>query len=412
MHDGSIENFSDLELENEVDFLRSAHSHLDVHLSDEFSAVGETEEIHRSVSEVVQDVLCVTPSGDKNTAASVMLGSMAKAKPLATASSSGHNDSLPSGNFKCNIVVGHALNSLGPERVEHFWEKGFWSNVFTDGDPVDSMFPKGLKRPWSFFEPTVDGLSEDAGVIVREPKFVSGSCHYSTSVISGGLQSSWRDEREAKWETAIRRWHSLIMSWSSDAVLIQTVLNGETFKEQSQVLVDVFYNKAPATLLKRCSGLNRITCDLKKLGMNFPCSEPAFYDFMCRQRVEGAPASRLKSCFESLVFCRHVLGLSELDDCINTRRCLGVTARSIHDKVRQASPLRVEHLQYLHKRIHTDPDVWNKAFIGMVFFCTYGRSRWSDAQHGERIIDDRDDSGELIYIEVETGCTKLQGLCT
>ena len=196
------------------------------------------------------------------------------------------------------------------------------------------------------------------------------------------------------------------MSWSSDAVLIQTVLRGETFKEQSQVLVDVFYNKAPATLLKRCSGLNRITCDLNKLGVAFPCSEPDFYDFMCRQRAEGAPASRLKSCFESVVFCRHVLGISELDECINSRRCLGVTARSIHDKVRQASPLRVEHLQYLHKRIHTDPDVWNKAFIGMVFFCAYGRSRWSDAQHGERIIDDRDDSGKLIYIEVETGVHK------
>ena len=196
------------------------------------------------------------------------------------------------------------------------------------------------------------------------------------------------------------------MSWSSDAVLIQTVLSGETFKEQSQVLVDVFYNKAPATLLKRCSGVSRITCDLKRFGTSFPCSEPDFYDFMCRQRAEGAPASRLKPCFESLVFCRHVLGLSELDDCINSRRCLGVTARSIHDKVRQASPLRVEHLQYLHKRIHTDPDVWNKAFIGMVFFCAYGRSRWSDAQHGEKIIDDRDDSGKLIYIEVETGVHK------
>ena len=155
------------------------------------------------------------------------------------------------------------------------------------------------------------------------------------------------------------------MSWSSDSVLIETVLKGETFREQSQVLVDVFYNKAPATLLKRCSGVNRITCDLKKRGISFPCAEADFYDFMCRQRAEGAPASRMKACFESLVFCRHVLGLSELDECINSRRCLGVTARSIHDKVRQASPLKVVHLQYLHKRIHTDPDVWNRAFIGV-----------------------------------------------
>ncbi len=135
-------------------------------------------------------------------------------------------------------------------------------------------------------------------------------------------------------------------------------------------------------------------------------AEADFYDFMCRQRAEGAPASRMKACFESWVFCRHVLGLSELDECISSRRCLGVTARSTHVKVRQASPLKVVHLQYLHKRIHTDPDVWNRAFIGMVLFCTYGRSRWSDAQHGERIIDDREDSNNLIYIEVETGVHK------
>ena len=39
---------------------------------------------------------------------------------------------------------------------------------------------------------------------------------------------------------------------------------------------------------------------------------------------------------------------------------------------------------------------------GMVVFCTYGRSRWADAQHGERLIADRDESNRLIYIEVET----------
>ena len=217
-------------------------------MSDEFSAVGESEAVHQSLSEGIHDVLDEKTSGDKQTAASVMLGAMAKAKPQSV-SSSGHNNALSSRNFNCDVVVAHALNSLEPDRVEHFWEKGFWSNVFTDANPVDSMFPKGLKRPLASFEPAVDGLSEDVGDVAREPKFVSGDCHYS-SVISSGLQSSWRDEREAKWETAIRRWHSLILSWSSDAVLIQTVLRGETFKEQSQVLVDVFYNKAPQPFLR------------------------------------------------------------------------------------------------------------------------------------------------------------------
>ena len=130
------------------------------------------------------------------------------------------------------------------------------------------------------------------------------------------------------------------------------------------------------------------------------------YEFMCRQRAEGAPSSRMKSCFEIVVFCRHVLGIAELDECISSRGCLGVTARSIHDQVRQASPLKFVHLQYLHKRLHNDPDLWNKVFIGMVLFCSYGRSRWSDAQHGERLIADRDDANTLMHIEVETGVRK------
>ena len=148
MHDDSLEDLKDLELEDEIDFLRASHSNLDAHLSDRVFATGETDDIHQSVSESFQEVLDEETSGDKTAAASARLGAMAKAKPHS-ASSSGHNDSLQSGNFNCNIVVAHALNSLEPDRVEHFWEKGFWSNVFTDGNPVDSMFPKGLKRPLS-----------------------------------------------------------------------------------------------------------------------------------------------------------------------------------------------------------------------------------------------------------------------
>ena len=352
MHDDSIGDSLDRELVYENEFLRDVHNLLDSHTSDEFLPVEGADEVGKSVSEEINDAVSENPAGARDVAASVLLGAMAKAKPLSTPSSSGQSNVASSGSLDTDIVLGHALNSLEPERVEHFWEKGFWSNVFTDSDPVDSMFPKGLKRPLSYFEPAADGsVEEDPDDVVCDPKFVSGSCHF-TSVISSGLQFSWRDEREAKWETGIRRWHTLIMSWSSDSVLIQTVLKGETFRGQAQVLVDVFYNKAPSTLLKRCSGVNRITCDLKKRGISFPCAEADFYDFMCRQRAEGAPASRMKACFESLVFCRHVLGLSELDECISSRRCLGVTARSIHDKVRQASPLKVVHLQYLHKRIY------------------------------------------------------------
>ena len=47
-----------------------------------------------------------------------------------------------------------------------------------------------------------------------------------------------------------------------------------------------------------------------------------------------------------------------------------------------------------------------QGFLGMVLFCTYARSRWSDAQHSESRIEDRDEFGRLHYIECSTGVHK------
>ena len=146
MHDDSFDDFNDLELADEIDFLRASHRNLDAHLSDRVFAISETDDIHQSVSEGFQEVLDEETSLNKNPAASARLGAMAKAKPQS-ASSSGQNDSLLSGNFNCDIVVAHALNSLEPDRVEHFWEKGFWSNVFTDGIQLTRCSQRGLRDP-------------------------------------------------------------------------------------------------------------------------------------------------------------------------------------------------------------------------------------------------------------------------
>ena len=325
------------------------------------------------------------------------MGASAKSKPSPQPSSV---------QFDSNINVSHAFNSLEPIHVQHFWENGFWANVFTDEGPMQSNLPKGLKRPVvpAIIGAVADDESEPQPVFAKL-KISDRACHF-TSVVRSGLQLSWKDEREAQWETAIRRWHALVSEWVTDAPVVQSVLNGANFREQSQVLVDVFFNKAPSTLLKRCYGMTKICSFLKLKAVPFPCDEQNIYEFMCHQRNEGAPSSRLKSCFESLVFCRHMLGITELDGAINSRRCLGTTYRSIHDKVQQASPLTVAQLKYLHQRLEEDSDLWHKAFIGMTLFCCYGRSRWSDSQHCERMITDYDDDGNLMYIECETAVHK------
>ena len=122
-------------------------------------------------------------------------------------------------------------------------------------------------------------------------------CHFA-AVIRSDLQFSWRDEREAKWETAIRRWHTLII----DNVLVVRFSFGASSYPGGDV-------QRTVTGFGGCV-LQQISCNasqkmcwaesyyqrLEKLGRSFPCTEEGFYDFMCRQRDEGAPSSRMKSC--------------------------------------------------------------------------------------------------------------------
>ena len=98
--------------------------------------------------------------------------------------------------------------------------------------------------------------------------------------------------------------------------------------------------------------------------------------------------------------------MTELDECINSRRCFGVTCKAVGATLKQATPLKVSQLLYLHKRQITDTDVWNRLFIGALFFGLYGRGRWSDCQHGEAFIVDRDEEQNLVFIEVQAGVHK------
>ena len=54
------------------------------------------------------------------------------------------------------------------------------------------------------------------------------------------------------WETAIRRWVAILDSWTADGILlVQALQSKESFTEKAQILVDVFFNKAPQTLMKK-----------------------------------------------------------------------------------------------------------------------------------------------------------------
>ena len=66
----------------------------------------------------------------------------------------------------------------------------------------------------------------------------------------------------------------------------------------------------------------------------------------------------------------------------------------------------MEQLKRFHDCLREGDELWDRAMSGMVLFCVYGRSRWSDAQHAEELICDEDTNGILQFIEVRTSVHK------
>jgi len=220
-------------------------------------------------------------------------------------------------------------------------------------------------------------------------------------------ERSWREEREAVWEIAIRRWVAILDTWTpGDSDLLIALHDCAAFKDKAQILVDVFFNKAPQTLTKRVNSLQKLCNGLQKENVGFPCNEDQFYGFLKRDAANGAPPSRLKSYFEAVVFARYVLGLEALKPLTDSRRCLGATMTKQLVCPRQADPFTVKQLQIFHEHLRDSDEIWNKVMCGMVLFCVYARARWSDAQHAEGLLEDTDEKGILRFLEAKASVHK------
>ena len=175
--------------------------------------------------------------------------------------------------------------------------------------------------------------------------------------------------------------------------------------KRAQILVDVFYNKAPQTL-KRVNSLQKLCNALREDNVRFPCSEEQFYNFLKQESVRGAPASRLKSFFEALVFVRYVLGVESLQLLTESRRCSGAAFSRSLSCPKQADPFTVKQLQTFHTVLRESEEIWNRVMAGMILFCVYARARWSDDQHTEALIEDRDEEQCIQFLEAKTAVHK------
>ena len=307
-------------------------------------------------------------------------------------------------DYSCERELDRSWIQLSNKPLQHFWETGFWGRLF-GGEDADSL-SEALTRPAIVPEPPE--LVQASVSVMSSPRFSLKRSRAISflDVVTNTSEQSWQEQRDATWDTAIRRWHSCILTWEGDEPIINIIRSKEDFRSQCQIIVDVLHNKAPSTLLKRCNSISRLVNDLMSHGAFFPCTEDELYQHLCAQRNLGAKPSRLKSLLEAVTFVRHVFNMASLDDCTKSRRCMGVASTKQPLIVKQAPPLLLVHLQAIHKTLESTEDPWEACFCGMILFCTYGRARWGDAQHSQFVTWDTDANNVIRYVECATAIHK------
>ena len=111
-------------------------------------------------------------------------------------------------------------------------------------------------------------------------------------------EKSWQEERDALWEIAIRRWVAVLDECDAgDTLLLHTLHARTSFTEKAQILVDVFFNKAPQTPIKRVNSLSKLCNSLSKAGLRFPCDEDEILQILESRISEGCAIFEVESLF-------------------------------------------------------------------------------------------------------------------
>ena len=108
-------------------------------------------------------------------------------------------------NYNADFIVQSAWKSLPNREIEMPWESGFWDKFLDPSISAFDMLARGVKRPMPFHAEALQPENKedpvDKRVMARQTLEVSGFLQYIKDV----PERTWREEREATWETAIRR---------------------------------------------------------------------------------------------------------------------------------------------------------------------------------------------------------------
>jgi hypothetical protein len=194
----------------------------------------------------------------------------------------------------------------------------------------------------------------------------------------------WEQQISFERKAAYKMWTALILehpgAWAvsrpkpgQDLMSFLSSGIGETVKDCLGV-------KATGTLHNRVNPMIRFAQYAKDAGHEpFPICEHVAYQFL--KNVDSAP-SFPRSFITSVAFSKHVLGLMNADDILQSCRIKGFA--SLHytkkRKLIQRPPLTVAQISFLEQCVNeTGRTVYDRVAAGFFLVLTYGRLRFSDA---------------------------------
>ena len=265
-----------------------------------------------------------------------------------------------SGDLGLGAALDKSWDVLENRKIEMPWESDLWKSVFSNR-PLTNL-------ECNFTRPAVEPLP-----IVSNP--ASSSVEMATSsrkrakvqhwkfVIAEVDEMTWL-EQLAKREKALKRWFDILKGNQEgySFILQFKALNGVSRK--LKMLSDNLATRSPLTLVKRVNPLHRYCSFLEERHILFPGTEQDLYEYMCVQKDNGAPKSRLKSLVESLRFCQHVVGFDGTPEEVLSRRVLGASS-----SIQQGLHLRrlVEELRFLHKILDdVTEENWDRFAAGAI----------------------------------------------
>ena len=285
------------------------------------------------------------------------------------------------------------------------WETGIFRELFSDEPFAEQLVPKMPISNLCYVSLDDDPqqvAASVAGVIVHDSDdFVFAKC------ISSGDDGHYHEIRQQLRDAAIGKLlivlrHCLLAS-KTGRHIIGLGTDAQQRAGAYDIVDAVIGVRSPNTVVKRANSLLSFLRWVAKTGIDEvnPFVEQVIWGYFQHLRSTEAAATKADSSLSAFRFAFYVLGFECLETVVSSRRLIGAAEIMLSGKrlLRQSLALTVHQIKCLHemlrdkKRHSTD-----RALVGYLLFCLYGRCRNSDLQAIHTLELDYNDSGGFVII--------------